>query len=148
VSEIVVGVDGSASSIRAAEWAVAEAALRGVPLRLVQAFESPAVWLGMGEALGSTVTATISEDELRSYAMAALDEAIASLSIPDDLEVIKDPIEGAPARVLLAASAGASLLVVGSKGHGDLGSILLGSVGMHCIHHATCPVVVVPSEKR
>ncbi len=148
MSEIVVGVDGSASSIRAAEWAVAEAALRGVPLRLVQAFESPAVWRGMGEALGSSVTATISDDELRSYAMAALDEAIASLSIPDDLEVIKDPIEGTPARVLLTASAGASLLVVGSKGHGDLGSILLGSVGMHCVHHATCPVVVVPSEKR
>jgi nucleotide-binding universal stress UspA family protein len=102
----------------------------------------------MGEALGSSVTATISDDELRSYAMAALDEAIASLSIPDDLEVIKDPIEGTPARVLLTASAGASLLVVGSKGHGDLGSILLGSVGMHCVHHATCPVVVVPSEKR
>jgi nucleotide-binding universal stress UspA family protein len=147
VSEIVVGVDGSKSSIQAAKWAVAEASLRGVALRFVHAFESPAVWLGMGEALGSTVTATISDDDLRSYAMAALTEAIANLELPDGLEVIMDPIEGSPARVLLAASSGASLLVVGSKGHGDLGSILLGSVGMHCVHHATCPVVVVPHGK-
>ena len=43
----------------------------------------------------------------------------------------------------LNASAGADLLVVGSRGHGGFVEALLGSVGQHCVHHATCPVVVI-----
>jgi nucleotide-binding universal stress UspA family protein len=38
---------------------------------------------------------------------------------------------------------GADLLVVGSRGHGDFAEALLGSVGQHCVQHATCPVVVI-----
>lgn len=147
MSEIIVGVDGSQSSIKAAQWAVDEAVFRSADVRLVQAFESPAVWLGMGEALGSTVTATISEDDLKSYATQGIDDVMAQLTIPDGVTVHKTAAEGSPARVLLEQSADASMLVVGSKGHGDLGSILLGSVGMHCVHHARCPVVVIPHTK-
>ena len=147
MSEIIVGVDGSQSSIKAAQWAVDEAAFRSSDVRLVQAFESPAVWLGMGEALGSTVTATISEDDLKSYAVDAIDDVVSQLAVPEGVSVHKTAVEGSPARVLLEQSAGATMLVIGSKGHGDLGSILLGSVGMHCVHHASCPVVVIPHSK-
>jgi nucleotide-binding universal stress UspA family protein len=51
--------------------------------------------------------------------------------------------EGNAAQVLLDASAGADLLVVGSRGHGGFASALLGSVSLHCTHHARYPVVVV-----
>jgi nucleotide-binding universal stress UspA family protein len=53
------------------------------------------------------------------------------------------PVEGNPAQVLLDASAGADLLVVGSRGHGGFASALLGSVSQHCVHHADCPVVII-----
>ena len=51
--------------------------------------------------------------------------------------------EGNAAQVLLDASDGAELLVVGSRGHGGFTEALLGSVGQHCVQHANCPVVVI-----
>jgi hypothetical protein len=52
-------------------------------------------------------------------------------------------MEGNAAQVLVTESAGADLLVVGSRGHGGFVEALLGSVGQHCAHHAACPVVVI-----
>ncbi|GAA4612060.1 hypothetical protein GCM10023195_51450 [Actinoallomurus liliacearum] len=57
-------------------------------------------------------------------------------------------ITGVPAEELLNASAGTDLLVVGSRGHGGFARLLLGSVSSQCVHHADCPVVVVPSRPR
>jgi len=53
-------------------------------------------------------------------------------------------VEGHPASVLLKCAQSAELLVVGSRGRGGLADLLLGSVSTACIHHATCPTVVVP----
>ena len=50
--------------------------------------------------------------------------------------------------VLLAAAAGAQLLVVGNRGHGGFREALLGSVGQHCVQHAPCPVLVVRGSGR
>jgi nucleotide-binding universal stress UspA family protein len=55
--------------------------------------------------------------------------------------------EGDPAQVLLGASDGADLLVVGSRGHGGFTEALLGSVSQHCVHHAHCPVVVIRGQE-
>jgi len=52
-------------------------------------------------------------------------------------------VEGAAARVLLDEAKDADLLVVGSRGHGGFAGLLLGSVSLHCVTHAPCPVVVV-----
>jgi nucleotide-binding universal stress UspA family protein len=57
-------------------------------------------------------------------------------------------VEGPPGEVLLSASEGADLLVVGSRGHGTIVGILLGSVSQHCAHHAHCPVVIIPNPER
>jgi nucleotide-binding universal stress UspA family protein len=51
--------------------------------------------------------------------------------------------EGSPARVPLDAAAGADLLMAASRGHGGLAAALPGSVSQHCVHHASCPVVVI-----
>jgi nucleotide-binding universal stress UspA family protein len=56
---------------------------------------------------------------------------------------VRQVIEGPPARVLIDASQNADLLVVGSRGHGAFAGMLIGSVSQHCVHHASCPVVVV-----
>jgi len=148
VADIVVGVDGSESSQLAIQWAYDEAAIRGERLRLVCAYQTPAGWLGMGEALGSAVTATVSDDDLKAYSASTIDEALQAIDQHASVEIIVDPRPGHPADVLIAASADADLLVVGNRGHGDIGSVLLGSVGMHCVHHAICPVVVVPHAPK
>jgi nucleotide-binding universal stress UspA family protein len=61
----------------------------------------------------------------------------------NQVDIISRVVEGNAAQALLDASAGAELLVVGSRGHGGFFEALLGSVGQHCVHHATCPVVII-----
>ncbi len=148
MAEIVVGVDGSESSVRATRWAIEEAAHRRASVRIISAFQAPATWLGMGEALGATMTVAVSEDDLKSYALSTIEAVLDGIDVPDAVEVISDARMGHASDVLIAASREADLLVVGSRGHGDIGSLLLGSTGMHCVHHSACPVVVVPHDGR
>ena len=73
-----------------------------------------------------------------------LNAAIAEVAGPDQPVTITPKVAAGNApRALLDASARAELLVVGSRGHGGFVEALLGSVGQHCVHHATCPVVVI-----
>ena len=66
------------------------------------------------------------------------------------VSVSRQVVRGHPANVLVEASRGADLLVVGSRGHGTVVGMLLGSVSHHCVLHAECPVVVThtASEPR
>jgi len=61
-----------------------------------------------------------------------------------DVKVVEEVVNEHPAAALSAASADADLLVVGTHGRGTLGSLILGSVGHAVLHHARCPVVIVP----
>jgi nucleotide-binding universal stress UspA family protein len=56
-------------------------------------------------------------------------------------------IQGDPGPILVDASRGAELLIVGSRGHGEFAEVVLGSVGMHCVTHARCPVLVYRSVR-
>ena len=63
-----------------------------------------------------------------------------------ELAVVPVTIEattGAPGPVLVDAARGADLLVLGHRGRGAVRSALLGSVGLHCVLHATCPTTIV-----
>ena len=64
-----------------------------------------------------------------------------------DARVSVEVVPGRPAQALIDASAGADLLVLGSRGHGGFRELVLGSVSQQCVHHAACPVTVVPAER-
>lgn len=73
-------------------------------------------------------------------------EAVIAEVAGHDPAVTIDPLvlEGDPGRILCARSAGADLLVVGSRGRGGFAGLVLGSVSTKCAHHSRCPVVIVP----
>jgi nucleotide-binding universal stress UspA family protein len=86
----------------------------------------------------------VADVDFAATAAEVLDRAIAEVAGPDEpVTITSTAVEGNAARALLDASAGADLLVVGSRGYGGFVEALLGSVGQHCVHHATCPVVVI-----
>jgi len=131
---IVVGVDGSASSRAALAWAVDQARLTGAVVEAVTAWEFPATYGYAAPAIN------VDWEELATRVVTA---AIAELTGPGLPEIRYQIVEGNAARALVDRSAGADLLVVGSRGHGGFVEALLGSTGQHCVHHAACPVVVI-----
>jgi nucleotide-binding universal stress UspA family protein len=144
---IVVGVDGSSSSKAALAWAVRQAELTGATVEAVIAWHYPAIAAGVPFApVGETYTADYGE-----FAAQALNDAVQETVDPGSpVKVGVTVREGSAAQVLLDASMGADLLVVGSRGHGGFTEALLGSVSQACVHHARCPVVIVrePSPHR
>ena len=144
---IVVGVDGSAESARALEYAAAEAARRGVRLRVVSVFAMPDYWMvPVGFAPPQVTVPPV--EELRSGAQEAAQRAVDELSAarPDlagQIEVEAVGVCGHPSDDLVALSRGADLLVLGHRGRGAMASVILGSVGLSCVLHAGCPVTIV-----
>lgn len=132
---VVVGVDGSGASRDALLWAAQQAQLTGGEVHAVIAWEFPPSYGYYSD---------YTDAELEAQARKTLDEAVAeSLGRPPSVPVTFSVIKGHPAEALLDAARSADLLVVGSRGRGAFARILLGSVSQHCVHHATCPVVVV-----
>ncbi len=133
---IVVGVDGSRSSMKALRWAIRQAKLTGAEVEAVTAWSYPS---GYGWAPFSEAAVDFEGD-----AGKILVEALAEVSgtAPD---VVVEPlvVQGHAADVLIRAAKGADLLVVGSRGHGGFTGMLLGSVSQQCVQHAPCPVLVL-----
>jgi nucleotide-binding universal stress UspA family protein len=147
---IVVGVDGSNESMEALRWALGEARLRGTGVRAVRVWEYPFVAPSAEWTLGAPTPKPLAVDpqQVRRLAETQLAQAVSDVE-PDAaaVRIEQHVIEGHPARALVEASKGADLLVVGSRGHGGFGGLLLGSVSQACVHHARCPVVVVRPRK-
>ncbi len=132
---IVVGVDGSPASERALDWAVAEAQRTGGSLHVVCAWVFPM-------ALGYAFTTTV--HDVRQAAQDVVDRALTRVAeLAPGLAVTGETTEQLPAPALVAASKGAALLVVGSRGLGGFEELLLGSVSQFCTRRAACSVVVV-----
>jgi nucleotide-binding universal stress UspA family protein len=136
---IVVGVDGSSGAAAALRFAAEEAELRGTTLRAVHAWTLPHVLAAGGLAPPPTPGLI---EELDAQARRVLDEALEAID-DDGHPVERLVVQGSPALVLVAAAAGADLLVVGSRGHGGFAGLLLGSTSQQCALHARCPVVIV-----
>jgi nucleotide-binding universal stress UspA family protein len=132
---VVVGIDGSPQSKQALAWAVDEARLRGLGLRVIYAFPAMVSILG--------TTAHEYYPKVESEAKARFEEALAAAPSLEGLDVERTLVAGNPAELLVEESRGAALLVVGASGRGSFSGMLLGSVSMHAVHQAHCPVVVV-----
>jgi nucleotide-binding universal stress UspA family protein len=138
---VVVGVDGSSLSGEALSFAFEEAALRGVGLTAVHFWPAP---FFHAPGKGAPIPGDVVAEEFRHAELPSLAEALAAARERFPLvDVRQIVVHAAPAGALVAASAGAELLVVGSRGRGGFASLLLGSVSHAVLHHAHCPVAVV-----
>ncbi len=134
---IVVGIEGTAVSQGALEWAVREAALRGVPLTVVHAWEYiPARDAGR---------MTAREEKTASDCMldAAIKSAVREAGVTP--EIVTRSVKGAPAKVLVEQSRHAELLVIGRNHRSGVVDILRHSVSAECVRRAACPVVIIPN---
>ncbi|MFD8736065.1 universal stress protein [Streptomyces sp. NPDC059618] len=134
---IVVGVDGSESSMRAVDWVVDEATLRGAPLRLVYA----SLWeryegRSLAEDLHKPLEQVTAEDIVRTAGQRA------RLRRPE-LEISTDVLPEEPEYALVREGRQAAALVLGTRGRSGLAEMLLGSVSLTVAAHANCPVIVL-----
>jgi nucleotide-binding universal stress UspA family protein len=130
--EVCVGVDGTPSSLDALRFAAVWARRRGATLRPLYAVGQDSFNEGAPEYGGHT----LAETRLHDWVSEGLGDGAAV----DAAVVRRDP-----ARALVAASAAARVVVVGSRHRGELASMVLGSVGHTLIRRAVCPVVIVPA---
>ncbi len=138
-NRIVVGFDGSESSLSALEWAAAQAHRTGSTVAVVTAWEWPTAY--------GTPMAFPEDFDPKADAQTLVDDAKRKIneSFPD--VAVRTIVErGHPAPVLVDASGGASLLVVGCRGHGEFVGMLIGSVSEHCVANAHCPVLVFRND--
>lgn len=135
---IVVGVDGSASALRAVRWAAHEAAVRGAPLRLVHACTPTA---GQSPAPMPPSMADMLVAAGRQWLTDAATEAWKAWD-----DVTADLVRDYEVDTLVNASRAAQLVVLGARGHGGFTELLIGSVAVAVSARGGCPVVVVQGE--
>lgn len=141
---IVVGVDGSVGGRAALRWALAEAARRGAKVDAVHAWRS-----SVASGAAAYIPLWVDPAEEEAWAKAVLDDVVSQARSAGHAVVVHQIVaEGHPAAILVEAARGADLLVVGRRGHGGFEGLLLGSVSRSCLHHAPCPVVVVPGVQE
>ncbi|MFI2184452.1 universal stress protein [Streptomyces sioyaensis] len=141
VRPLVVGVDGSDAGFLALDWAVDEAALHELPLRVVYAsrwerYEDAALGLSLNRPAGEVLADNIVGAAVERADLRNADVNVSTQVRGDD-----------PASVLLRASDHASAVIVGSRGRGAFTGLLLGSVGLAVAGRARCPVIVVRGDK-
>ncbi|MEU1784914.1 universal stress protein [Streptomyces sparsogenes] len=133
---IVVGVDGSPSSKRALAWGSYMTSAMGGVLEVVTAWQSPPSWTGVADDWDPATEA--------GTMLSGCCVEVFGATPPKDLRITVR--EGAATAVLLTASAGARMLVLGSRGHGGFAGLLLGSVSAACAEHALCPTLIIHGD--
>jgi nucleotide-binding universal stress UspA family protein len=136
---IVVGVDGSEPSKQALRWGAHLAATFGARLDAVTSWDYPASY-----GFASVPSDWDPARDMRQ----ALDETVhAVFGDEPPARLRREVREGGAAMVLIEASRGATMLVVGSRGHGGFTGLLLGSVSGNVAEHAPCPVLIIHGDQ-
>jgi len=132
---IVVGIDGSSASLEALEWAARQVELTNSTLQIIATWDWPMTF-------GWAVPIPTGFDPEQNV-QKALAEAVAGVRARHPtIGITTRVLQGHPAPLLVEASKGAELLVVGSRGHGEFVGMLIGSVSEFCATNAHCPVLV------
>ena len=127
---VVAGTDGSATSRDVIRFAFGEAELRHAPVLAVCALADAPATLGEASRIEADFDRVLNAHEKEH----------------PELTVLRQVSAGSPRTALLEAAVGAQLLVIGSRGRGGLDDMSLGSVAHALLHHARCPVAVVPAS--
>lgn len=139
---IVVGVDGSAASKVAVDWAVRNAAMRRTPLKLVNVLNPPVV-MAFPEVPMPAGFLKWQEEEGRKVLDAAL---VTARAAAPDIDISTEMVAGPSVPTLVEESKNAQMIVVGCRGRGALARGLLGSVSTGLVHHAFCPVAIIHDQ--
>jgi nucleotide-binding universal stress UspA family protein len=138
---VVCGVDGSPAGERALGWAIEEATIRHGHVRAVTAWS----WDGV-EELGAAASPADALQHARQVLDNTVDKVLERLENPPVVERVCE--RGVPSDALCTAAADADLMVLGSHGHGAVHDKLIGSTSERAVHHAPCPVVIVPDPRH
>lgn len=149
---ILVGVDGSPSSMAAVRWAAREATMRNVPLTIVHVLAAP--WAGSPILAlpAAPVPAEFFEQreegarQLLSDAIKVAEDNAVGNGSPQINAEVAEVFVSAPAATLVDQSKDAEMVVVGTRGQSTWRRVLLGSVSTGLVHHAHCPVAVIHNE--
>ncbi|MFD5856825.1 universal stress protein [Streptomyces chartreusis] len=134
---VVVGFDGSPASVTAAWWAAHEAADRHLPLVLLHSWTTQPLDVPIPQEAHSK----------QRFGREALERASAELlHRHGDLALTTELVAEPAAHALLELGESASMLVLGSRGHGSVASFLLGSISLHVLGLAPCPTVAVRAD--
>lgn len=134
---VVAGFDGSSDDVLAVAFEMADA-LR-CPLTVLRAFRPSTPAWPADAPPPDVLNATTAQAALRADLQAIV------LPLVEKYPAVRVEVQvagGNPAQLLVEASRDAQLVVVGSRGHGGFAGLLLGSVGLHLVHHAGCPVLL------
>lgn len=142
-AEILVGVDGSAASLHALDWAVQEARVHSLGLRLVCGYALPS----FAAASLDGGYAALDDSAIRAGAQAVVADAVEHVA-DSGIPVSSHVTVGDAAAVLIDESARVTLAVVGTRGGGGFTERLLGTVSSALPAHAKCPTIVVPTRHR
>lgn len=146
MSGIVVGVDGSYHSQKALDWALNESALRHAPLTVLTVSPVAAsIWGLSGQAYPQDET---TREQVKQATQEFVQKALSQRHDDPPVKVTVRVLSGLPADELIKASADADLMVLASRGAGGFSRLTLGSVSTQVLHHALCPVIVVPHDDR
>lgn len=137
---IVVGHDGSRNAQEALAYALGLAERLRCPVRVVRAWTIDTAPHGTLVSEGYVLSFAEGSEKIAR----ALESDVAPLTTAHPgVHVDCRAYFGQPASELMESSAGALMLVVGTRGRGGFATLLLGSVSEQCMRHARCPVLVV-----
>jgi nucleotide-binding universal stress UspA family protein len=137
---VLVGVDGSEPSLRAAEWAAVDAAAAGLKMTVC--------YVSDVSALADVPLPQEVRQEARAYGRRMTDRALVRIRRAAPVDAAGEIADGNPAAELIRRAAGAEQIVLGSRGVGGFERLVLGSVGAEVAAHAPCPVVVVRGKRH
>jgi nucleotide-binding universal stress UspA family protein len=139
---ILVGVDGSAHSQLALEWAAKEAGLRHTSLTVLTVHQAVrGFWGGTQHYQGDEDLV----EKGRQAAQAETDKVVTGLGAAAPTSVTVKATQGIPAEEILNEGADVDMIVVGSRGGGGFARLLLGSVSSTVAEHAKVPVMILPA---